>query len=142
MLQVHQTQEMIWVRTGDQHYGETYENFARDYGKPAPLLPPGIADRQYEPNVRHALAVNNSVVDGGPMPWTEGDSILKAASQLHTRKEAREVQMRAEAEAKAKADLEQWMKDNPPKPSVVELIEQGLVDIRERLAKIEEKLGL
>lgn len=135
-------QDMIWVRTGDQHYGDTPENFVKDYGKPAPMLPPGISDRQYEPNVRHALAVNNSVVDGGPMPWPEGDAILKAAPQLHSRKEAREAQVRAEAEAKAKADLDQWIKDNPPRPSVAELIEQGLADIRERLTKIEEKLGL
>jgi len=134
MQQVHQMLDMIWVRTADgRHYGETPENFALDMGKPCPALPEGIADRQYEPDVRHTLKIGTDVVDGGPMPWPEGDEILARADALHTNKQNREAAAKAVQDEKDKAALEA-LQASMPKPRVM--------SVADELDKVRESIEL
>jgi hypothetical protein len=72
-------------------YRETVENFAADNGAELPALPDGITLRLYERDVRHPLIANNNVLDGGPMPWPEGDTIIDRIDDLLAAKDAREV---------------------------------------------------
>lgn len=91
MRMLHQHPEgMVYVRTDESTYGDTPENFARDYGAKAPPLPEGMTERIYEPGKRHALICDHDVVDGGPMPWPEGDKILAKLGRLLAAKAARE----------------------------------------------------
>ena len=64
------------VRVDDKVYVDTPENFKNDFGVELPVMPIGIDERVYHQGVRHALYRNNSVVDGGPMPWSMGDSLF------------------------------------------------------------------
>lgn len=78
----------VWQTNADR-YRENENQFAQDYGSPFPPLPDGVTERIYQQNVRHALIANNSVVDGGPMPWPEGDDIADALPQLLGKVQAR-----------------------------------------------------
>lgn len=84
---------MVWVRDNGARYGATAEEFARDYDQPLPQLPKGITERIYEPGKRHALIVGNDVVDGGPMPWPEGDQLIASVFQLIKQQEQREQEI-------------------------------------------------
>lgn len=100
MPMLHQHPEgLIFVRTHAGTYGDTRDNFRADYGHDLPALPKGITERIYEPGVRHALVANNSVVDGGPMPWSEGDAVLARFADLIAKKTAREPQITVPSEA-------------------------------------------
>ena len=63
----------------DGHYSIAAEDFSEVFGFELPALPDGITHRLYEPGVRHALQQGPNVVDGGPMPWPEGDNALELA---------------------------------------------------------------
>lgn len=56
-------------------------------------LPSGIDQRLYEPGIRHALLRGHDVIDGGPMPWPEGDDMIALAAAL-----AAEIEIKAAAE--------------------------------------------
>ena len=79
---VHQFKGTMGVGTGDKMYRDTDANYSLDAQQSAPELPEGIDERLYEPDVRHALIANHQVVDGGPMPWPQGDAIIKMADSL------------------------------------------------------------
>jgi len=79
---VQQFADRISLHSDRGHYVATQEDFRRHYGRDLPPLPEGIDQRGYEPGVRHALAANNSVLDGGPMPWPEGDAVLAQIDEL------------------------------------------------------------
>lgn len=89
---------LVYVRTDAGTYGDTRENFRADYGKDLPPLPSGVTERIYEPGKRHALVANSSVVDGGPMPWQQGDDVIARWSDLMAKKTAREPQLPTEEE--------------------------------------------
>jgi hypothetical protein len=112
MPQVHETAEgMIWVRMNDgRAYGETRGMFATDFGQEMERLE-GFTERYYEPGVVHALKIGTNVVDGGPMPWPMGDSIIKAFDRIFQSKKARERKIAEEARAKMQAEVDaQWEK--------------------------------
>jgi hypothetical protein len=87
---IQQDLENILV-VGEVTYRETLENFAVDYGAMMPALPEGITLRIYERDVRHPLIADNNVLDGGPMPWLEGDEIIDSVDILLATKTAREA---------------------------------------------------
>lgn len=108
---LHQHPEgMIFVRTEHGHYGETPNNFKADHGAALPPLPKGITERIYEPGKRHALVRGTDVVDGGPMPWPEGDAIIAKGKDLLARQQDRAdaviaaARKKLEDEAKAKQE--------------------------------------
>jgi hypothetical protein len=80
---VHQFRDRIFLRNDDgESYSGTLEDFARHFGEPMPPMPQGITQRIYEPDKRHALQIGNNVVDGGPLPWTEGDDALARVDEM------------------------------------------------------------
>ena len=91
-----------------------------------PSLPEGITERVYEPDMRHALSANGSVIDGGPMPWPEGDALLERYPELMAKKQARDLARCEALEAPFKAhaaeaerqrlemiELVRWVEDAP-----------------------------
>jgi hypothetical protein len=92
--------DFINVKSGEFHYAGPREQYDFDGGIDFPPLPPGITERLYEPGVRHALIRGTDVVDGGPMPWPEGDAVLAMAASLVGAKRIREENERAEAQRK------------------------------------------
>jgi hypothetical protein len=82
----------VGVYDGNASYADTVENFTSDYGGPPPAMPPGITLQVYEPGKRHALNADNSTVDGGPMPWPEGDAVIAAVGSLIAAQRARQEQ--------------------------------------------------
>jgi len=141
MQQVHQTIGMIWVRTQDgRHYGETPENFERDYGQPMPAMPDGITSLEYEPGIRHTLKKGNDVVDGGPMPWPFGDEVLQSADRLHASKEARDLAAKEALEAKSKAETEaaaEAMRASMPKPRIAGAVADEFDKLRAEIASLK-----
>lgn len=112
MKMLHQHSDgTIWVRGNEGHYGEKPEVFEKDHGKKLPALPPGITERIYEPGVRHALNRGNNTVDGGPMPWPEGDAVIAKLNTLLQRQVAREEEAKQAIERKR----EETQKENERK---------------------------
>jgi|SRR5215469_1301001 len=146
MQQVHQMVDMIWVRTPDgRHYGETLENFERDYGEPMPAMPYGITSIEYEPGIRHTFKKGNDVVDGGPMPWPFGDEILRSADRLHANKEARDLAVKEALDAKIKAEIEAAVEAQRalmPKPRITGAVADELDKIRESIELLRADVDL
>lgn len=92
MAQFHQHPDgHIYVRTNEGIYRETPANFAIDYAKKLPALPPGVVERIYDDEGRHAfIDAKGNHVDSGPMPFPFGDAAIAAAAALHAKKKARE----------------------------------------------------
>jgi hypothetical protein len=82
---------MVHVRTDGGTYSGTPEELSTDYEIAVPPLPADITERLYEPGVRHALLAGESVVDGGPLPWTQGDVLIANAGAAIAAKAAREA---------------------------------------------------
>jgi hypothetical protein len=82
---------VLVVGVDETTYLDTVENFNADYDAAIPALPDGITLRLYERGVRHPLIANNNVMDGGPLPWPEGDAIIDGIDDLLTARDAREV---------------------------------------------------
>lgn len=91
-------QNVLVVGLDETSYRDTVENFNADYGAAIPALPDGITLRIYERDTRHALMANNNVLDGGPLPWPEGDAIIDGLADLLAAKAAREVSAKDIAE--------------------------------------------
>ncbi len=66
----------IYVRTPSGNYADTSSNFATDFERPIPNLLVGANERIYTQNKRHAFMGDGNIIDGGPMPWVEGDEII------------------------------------------------------------------
>ena len=120
MLMVHQLLDQISLRTEADHYAGTLEEFERHYGQPLPPLPDGITERVYEPGKRHALSADNSVRDGGPMPWPEGDEALTHTAEMCAMKRDEEAAALEEAKAGIQQTEERaaamLRNQNEPKP--------------------------
>jgi hypothetical protein len=97
---VHQMANHIGIFQGDVSYVDTPENFAIDRAAPPPLLDENLTERLYDQELRHALIVNHDVVDGGPMPWPEGDELI---SQLPALRAKQALRVESEWQEKAKA---------------------------------------
>ena len=62
------------VYDGTKTYVDTKANFEADFASTVPALTAGATTRVYEQGVRHPMMALGNVVDGGPVPWTLGDS--------------------------------------------------------------------
>ena len=81
----------IAVRLDDgSFYIDTAANFVADGGPPPDVLPSGADERIYTQGRRHALMKDDSVVDGGPMPYPAGDAIIANGASYIAAKQARE----------------------------------------------------
>lgn len=90
--------DRIIITTDAGSYNATPEEFAADGGT-LPALPEGITGRVYRPGRSHALKQGDDVIDGGPMPWPEGDAVMSMNANLIQKKQARE-------DAKAQEEME------------------------------------
>jgi hypothetical protein len=106
MGQVNHNPEGVVVRTKDEIYSDSLVNFVKDYGKPFPPLAGDFTQRLYEPGVRHALLVGNDVIDGGSMPWKEGDEILASIDSLIRAQTIRRAQEKKAEIEKSTAKVE------------------------------------
>jgi len=102
-MQVDQQADSIWVRGATEAYGDTPENFAKDYGQPCEPLPDGITRREYVPSIRHTYKIDINVVGGGPMPWPFGDEVL---SNLTPLLEAQATRREIEEKERQDAEME------------------------------------
>lgn len=91
---------VLVVGVDETMYRDTVANFNADYGVAIPALPVGIMLRIYERDVRHPLIADNNVLDGGPMPWPEGDTIIDSIGDLLAARDAREAATKDIAEHK------------------------------------------
>jgi len=99
----HHSDNSIYVRSDNPEvfYTDTTENFELDFGVPFPPLPSGIDERFYTAGKRHALnVIDRGTVDGGPMPWIEGDALV---NQLDTALANQNARQQAELDAKVAA---------------------------------------
>jgi len=133
MLQQHGG--LVFVRIDGDTYMETPENFEGDYGSPMPALASSFDERVYEPGKRHALSFENSVVDGGEMPWPEGDAIIEAAPALISKQATRR---QAEQEAQQQQAQQVVMVDRAQAEAELAELQRGL----DALTTREEKNAL
>jgi hypothetical protein len=78
------------VRSASQVYIDTYANAALDFNVVTPVLPSGCVDRVYEPGVRHCGTDGFTVLYGGPVPWSVGDSYIANIAAALTAQTARQ----------------------------------------------------
>lgn len=71
---------LVYVRTANGTYMDTRDNFVADFGVELHPLPDGADDHIYTQSKRHAFMGGGNVIDGGPMPWPEGDAIIAAVA--------------------------------------------------------------
>lgn len=77
MAEFHQHPDgIIYVRSDYISYSATRENFVIDFGVELPELPAGADEHIYTQDKRHCFMGGGDVIDGGPMPWPEGDAII------------------------------------------------------------------
>lgn len=67
---------LIYVRTTAATYSDTPENFELDFGVSLQPMPHGADEHIYTQGKRHCFMGDGDVIDGGPMPWPEGDKII------------------------------------------------------------------
>jgi len=66
----------VSVASGQKRYIDTLANFQADFAVTLPAIPSGGNNRIYEKDVRHPIIYRGNVVDGGPVPWSMGDTII------------------------------------------------------------------
>lgn len=71
----------VYVRGESATYMDSRKNFEADFGATLPELPPGADDHIYTQGKRHAYMGGGDIIDGGPMPWPEGDKIIARVSE-------------------------------------------------------------
>jgi len=49
-----------------------------DFGATLPAMPEGADDHIYTQGKRHAFMGDGNIIEGGPMPWPDGDRIIGA----------------------------------------------------------------
>jgi hypothetical protein len=85
-LHQHPTDD-IFVRSDSGIYKDTPEDFTADcltvgITESLPTLPEGAIERIYVQGVRHAVMSSETIIEGGPMPWPLGDTIIAALPEL------------------------------------------------------------
>ena len=115
MPTLQQFSDRISLHNRERNYNGTRAEFERHYGKRLPDLPEGIEHRLYEPGKCHALSANCNVLDGGPMPWAEGDAALAVIDNLiakqHDEAEATVAAAREKVEEQIRAENEKRAKE-------------------------------
>jgi hypothetical protein len=81
MKAIVQTPETISIFVDKLTYVDTMENFALDSGY---VMEKTVQDstRQYEQDVRHCFTDGKNIIQGGPVPWEDGDAILADIERL------------------------------------------------------------
>ena len=131
----HHVEGKVFVRTPHGTYSDTEANFGRDWdGEALPFLPDGAVERIYEIGVRHCIQNDQTVLEGGPMPWPLGDKIIAGFDRLIERKT---VRLNAEAKASAKTDEELAKQMGLPWPP--RDIFKELDDLTRRVEALENK---
>ena len=110
-MRLHQLADgSVIVEVEGGSYRADLATFRREHGEDFPPQPEGATERLYEPGVRHVIKQGTNVVDGGPMPWPEGDAILAQTGRLLRRQDTRQyygdlfVRMAAEQEQAQEID--------------------------------------
>jgi len=95
----HHPDGLIYIRGDDAIYMDTPENFAGDYGKPAPALPAGMVECIYEPAGRHVYfdAKQNAHPVEGIADSVEHEAICAALEDLLAAQSQRIAAKRAAA---------------------------------------------
>src|SRR5262245_41638839 len=101
MMMFHQAPNgKVFVRVeGKDTYSGTTDDFLTEFGE-RPVLPPRVSERIYEPNKRHALMNDETILMGGPMPYDFGDRAIAAIDMLlqkQTEREDREIANQAQS---------------------------------------------
>lgn len=100
MREIHQHPDgLIYVRADDATYVDSGANFALDFGVSLSALPDGADDHIYTQGKRHAFMGDGNVIEGGPMPWEQGDRIIENVGKALAAQEARQALMAAEVAA-------------------------------------------
>ncbi len=81
----------IFIRDASGGYEASLADFAADHGTVFPDLPPGMAERIYEPGERHVLADAKGNAFPQAMPYAPGDAILARLAALRTARQVRET---------------------------------------------------
>lgn len=77
MNEIHQHPDgLIYVRAPGAVYMDSAANFEADFGAGLPAFPPGADEHIYTQGRRHCFMGGGNVIDGGPLPWPDGDAIL------------------------------------------------------------------
>jgi len=66
----------VIIRAAQGQYTATPEEFLRDYGFELPPLPDGANEQVYTQGKRHTYMGDGNVIDGGLMPWADGDALI------------------------------------------------------------------
>lgn len=66
----------IFIRSPVGTYMAQPEDFHADYGVALDPLPEGANEQIYTQGKRHAFMGDGNVIEGGPMPWPEGDALI------------------------------------------------------------------
>ena len=91
-MQLHQHPDgRIFIRDPSGGYDATLADFASDNAAAFPTLPPGMAERIYEPSQRHVLADAKGNAQPQPMPWPPGDAIIAKLADLRIARAVREA---------------------------------------------------
>lgn len=72
----------VYVRSGEQVYIDSWENFETDSGIIMDELPEGVRERIYVPGKRHALNGEEGTIGGGDLPYQIGDEAIASIDQL------------------------------------------------------------
>jgi hypothetical protein len=134
---------VIWLRTGTDNYSLTPDAFSQLFGEPVPQLEQGVAQRIYEQDKRHPLIdADDNVIDGGPVPWPEGDAILARADVVMQAWQAKEKEQ-VDAQRKAateKRDAE-VAAENARIADDLKKANDALIPLRARRAAALDKLA-
>ena len=96
MSEVHQHPDgHIYVRASDGIYIDSPSNFQSDFGVDLPTLPAGADEHIYTQGRRHCFMGGGDVIEGGPMPWPEGDDIIASITDGLAAQSARQGALRA-----------------------------------------------
>jgi hypothetical protein len=99
-MQLHQHPDgRIFIRDPSSGYEASLADFAADNGSTGspqaeaafPALPPGMAERIYEPGERHVLADAKGNAFPQALPWPPGDAIIAKLAALRAARGARET---------------------------------------------------
>lgn len=130
---------LIYVRAADgRFYGDTVENFEKDFGRNLPAL--GAAEEQvYTQDVRNAFMLNGNVVAGGPRRDQFLDNIIENLDRGLQAKAERELKV-AVAEVNPLQDV---LKDVPDDMELLvdTLVAEGIIPAGKRNAVVNGVLN-
>lgn len=99
MPEVHRHPDgLVYVRTIGATYCDTPDNFVSDFGEELPALPQGADEHIYTQHRRHCFMGSGDIIEGGPVPWDQGDVIIAKISPALAAKAQRDEAILAAAD--------------------------------------------